>query len=141
MQTVHCTQSKLHSHSHTYSVTPTIFHDNQTLRLFVYTQQAKSFKEEEDQGKVILVAGKGSKRIERCFHFTPETHTKRQATQHDCLPSLLGDGDEGSAIVYGEDKIFCTGPTRAAKPEQRSLVPVRKAQRNNQGRTPFICTL
>jgi hypothetical protein len=23
----------------------------------------------------------------------PETHTKRQATQHDCLPSFLGDGD------------------------------------------------
>jgi hypothetical protein len=21
----------------------------------------------------------------------PETHTKRQAIQHDCLPSLLGD--------------------------------------------------
>jgi hypothetical protein len=25
----------------------------------------------------------------------PETHTKRQATQHGCLPSLLGDGDKG----------------------------------------------
>ncbi len=24
----------------------------------------------------------------------PETHTKRQAIQHDCLPSLLGDGDK-----------------------------------------------
>jgi hypothetical protein len=32
----------------------------------------------------------------------PETHTKRQATQHSCLPSLLGDGDEGILIVYGE---------------------------------------
>ncbi len=35
----------------------------------------------------------------REFHFDDfetvqcaETHTKRQATQHDCLPSLLGDG-------------------------------------------------
>ncbi len=25
----------------------------------------------------------------------PETHTKRQATQQGCLPSLLGDGDKG----------------------------------------------
>jgi hypothetical protein len=25
----------------------------------------------------------------------PETHTKRQATQHGCLPNLLGDGRHG----------------------------------------------
>jgi hypothetical protein len=25
----------------------------------------------------------------------PEPHTKRQATQHDGLPGLLGDGDTG----------------------------------------------
>ncbi len=24
----------------------------------------------------------------------PETHIKRQATRHDCLPGLLGDGDK-----------------------------------------------
>jgi hypothetical protein len=45
-------------------------------------------------------------------------HIKRQATQHGSLPSLLGDGDKGIEIVYGEEKgktIFCTGPTRAAK--------------------------
>ncbi len=36
----------------------------------------------------------------------PETHTKRQATQHDCLPSLQGEGDKGfeKEIVYGEEK-------------------------------------
>ncbi len=33
-----------------------------------------------------------------------ETHTKRQATQHGCLPSLLGDGDKGIEIVFGEEK-------------------------------------
>jgi hypothetical protein len=33
----------------------------------------------------------------------PETPTKRQATQHSCLPSLLGDGDEGIEKVYGEE--------------------------------------
>ncbi len=32
-----------------------------------------------------------------------ETQTKRQATQHECLPNLLGDGDKGNEIVYGED--------------------------------------
>jgi hypothetical protein len=46
-------------------------------------------------------------------------HTKRQATQHDCLPSLLGDGDKEIEKVYGEEKIFCTGPTRTAKSEQK----------------------
>jgi hypothetical protein len=34
----------------------------------------------------------------------PETHTKRQATQHGCLLSLLCDGDKRSEIVYGEEK-------------------------------------
>jgi hypothetical protein len=47
-------------------------------------------------------------------------------TPHGCLPSLLGDGDKGIEIVYGEEKkilcwadyssegktkIFCTGTT------------------------------
>jgi hypothetical protein len=32
-----------------------------------------------------------------------ETHTKRRATQHGCLPSLLGDGYKGIEIVYGEE--------------------------------------
>jgi hypothetical protein len=36
--------------------------------------------------------------------FLPETLTKRQATQHGCLPSLLCDGDKGIEIVYGEEK-------------------------------------
>ncbi len=53
----------------------------------------------------------------------PETHTKRQATQHGCLPSMLGDEDKRIEIVYGEEKnILCTGPTRAAKAGQKSLV-------------------
>jgi hypothetical protein len=39
----------------------------------------------------------------------PETHTKRQATQHGSLSSLLGDGDKGIEIVNGEEKSFCTG--------------------------------
>jgi hypothetical protein len=31
-------------------------------------------------------------------------HIKRQATLHDCLPSLLVDGDKLSEIVFGEEK-------------------------------------
>jgi hypothetical protein len=49
----------------------------------------------------------GSKSIERCFILRPETRERqrqRQPTQHDYLPSLLGNGDEGIEIVYGEDK-------------------------------------
>jgi hypothetical protein len=33
-----------------------------------------------------------------------QTHTKRQADQHDCLSSLLGDEEKGVEIVYGEGK-------------------------------------
>jgi hypothetical protein len=44
----------------------------------------------------------------------PERHAKRQVTQHGSLPSFLGDGDKGMEIVYGEEKIFCTGPSEVA---------------------------
>jgi hypothetical protein len=44
-------------------------------------------------------------------------------------------------IVYGEEIIFCTRPTRAAQAEQKSLVPARQAQQTKHGRTPLICTL
>ncbi len=66
-----------------------------------------------------------------------ETHTMRQASQHVCLPSLLGDGDKWIKIVYGD--VFYTGPTRAAKARQKSLVLARQAKLTNQRRTPFIC--
>jgi len=42
-------------------------------------------------------------------------------------------------IVYGEEKHICTGQTRAAKVEQKSLFLERQAQRANQERTAFIC--
>jgi hypothetical protein len=38
--------------------------------------------------------------------FCPETHTKRQATRHGCLPSLLGDGDKVIEMVYGDEFFF-----------------------------------
>jgi len=71
--------------------------------------------------------------------FAPETHIKSQATRHDCLPSLLGDGDKLSEKVFGEE-IFCTGQTIVVKAGQKYLVPAHRAQCSNQGRTPFICT-
>jgi hypothetical protein len=40
---------------------------------------------------------------------------------------MLGDGDKEIEIAYGEEKIFCAGPTRAAKTEQKDLVPARQA--------------
>jgi hypothetical protein len=33
--------------------------------------------------------------------YVPDAHIKRQATRRDCLPSLLGDGNKCSEIVYG----------------------------------------
>jgi hypothetical protein len=44
----------------------------------------------------------------------------------DRRPSLLGDGDKGTEIVYGEEKnILYLADYRAAKAEQKSLVPAR----------------
>jgi hypothetical protein len=54
-----------------------------------------------------------------------ETHNKRWATEYGCLPNLQGDGDKEVEIVYGEEKIFCTGQTGAAKAGQNFLVPAR----------------
>jgi hypothetical protein len=45
----------------------------------------------------------------------PETYSKRQATKHGCLPSLMGNGDKGIEILYSEEKVIFTEPTRAAK--------------------------
>ncbi len=73
------------------------------------------------------------------LQFCAEIRTKRQDTLHDCLPRLLGDGDKGIEIAYGEEKIFSTKPTRAAKAEQKSLIPARQAQRTNQKQAAFIC--
>jgi hypothetical protein len=55
---------------------------------------------------------------------------------------LLGGRDKWIEIVYGGEKIFCTGTTWAAKAGQRSLfVLAWQAQRTNQRRTLFLCTL
>jgi hypothetical protein len=65
-----------------------------------------------------------------------ENHTKRQATQHGCLPSLLGDGNKKIEIVYGGwGKYFVKG--RLEQPRQKkSLVTAWLAQWTYQGRTP-----
>jgi hypothetical protein len=47
-----------------------------------------------------------------------EADTKEQATQHGF------HGDKGIEIMYGEEKIFFIGQTRAAKAEQKSRVLV-----------------
>jgi hypothetical protein len=55
---------------------------------------------------------------------------------------MLGDEDKRIEIVYGEEKnILCTGPTRAAKAGQKSLVTAWQAQGTNQEKNPFHCTL
>jgi hypothetical protein len=60
----------------------------------------------------------------------------------DCLPSLLGDGNKGTEIVYGGEKnILYWAYYRAAKAEQKSLVPARWAQGTNQGRSPHLFSL
>jgi hypothetical protein len=55
-------------------------------------------------------------------------------------PACLPMGTKDVKFTVRKNKV-CTGPTRAAKAEQKSLVQARQAQRTNQGRVPFICTL
>ncbi len=50
-----------------------------------------------------------------------ETHTKRQVTRHDCLPSLLGDVEKWTKIGCGEEKNILYWPTRAAKVDKNIL--------------------
>ncbi len=55
----------------------------------------------------------------------PETHTTRQATQHDCLARLQGDG--GQKIVYGEEKNILLG-----QPEQPRQNIVHRHDKPNE---------
>jgi hypothetical protein len=65
------------------------------------------------------------------------THTKRLATQHGCLPSLLGDGDNGIEIVYSEEKnIFCIYQTRA--PRQNKKLWYRQERPNDPTKKGYL---
>ncbi len=46
----------------------------------------------------------------------------RQATQHGCLPSLLGDGDKGIKIVYGEEKSILYWQDKPNEPTKEGLL-------------------
>ena len=68
-----------------------------------------------------------------------ETHTKRQATQNGFLPSLLGDGDKIIDIMFGEEKIYCSRTTRAAKEEQNLLYRQgRPSEATKEGHLLFV---
>jgi hypothetical protein len=58
----------------------------------------------------------------------PETHIKRQATQHDCLPSLLSGGDKLPEIVYDDEKhvLYWTNYSNL-KAGQKSILPAQRA--------------
>jgi hypothetical protein len=74
-------------------------------------------------------------------HKIPETHTKRQATQHGCLHTSPLAGQRGqikwNSVRWGK-KIFWTKPTRAAKARQKSLVPARQPKDPFQIHTPGV---
>jgi hypothetical protein len=63
-----------------------------------------------------------------------ETLIKRQVTRHDChaSPACWAMGTNDSETVYCEKKNICTGPTKAPKAEQKSLVLSRRSQPTNQ---------
>ncbi len=66
----------------------------------------------------------------------PETHTKRQATQHDCLPSFLGGGDKGIERVYGD---FVLGRQEQPRQNKNLLYQQDKPEeKNNEGPLSFV---
>jgi hypothetical protein len=74
-----------------------------------------------------------------------ETHNKRWATEHGCLPSLQGDGDKEVEIVFGEEKsiLYCMGRPEQRRRDKNLLYQHDKPNEltKKKGRTPFICTL
>jgi hypothetical protein len=94
----------------------------------------------------IILLSNNLRGIRICIEYQSVCHRDtyyrdRRPMTSACLACWAMDGDKGIEIVYGEEKIFCTGPPRAAKAEQKSLVPARQGQRTNQGKTPFYCIL
>ncbi len=57
-----------------------------------------------DCAKLCAVAT-GTGLLRSCHRFS-QRHIKRQATRHDCLPSLLGDGDKWTEIVWGKKYLY-----------------------------------
>jgi hypothetical protein len=53
---------------------------------------------------MITECGRRKQKLERVKSH-PETHTKRQATQHGCLYNLLGDGDGGEGRIDEPEKV------------------------------------
>jgi hypothetical protein len=69
---------------------------------------------------------------------------QRHKTLTDRRPSTAAAAATGTKeLKYCgvRTKIFCTGPTRAAKAEQKSLVLARQAQRTNYESISFSCPL
>ncbi len=76
--------------------------------------------------RVNIISSRNEETLFQQFVFLPgghpHTHIKRPAPRHNFLPSLLGEGDKLSEIVYGEKRKKNSGQTRAAKAGQNYLV-------------------
>jgi hypothetical protein len=75
-------------------------------------------------------------------HFLLRPETQRQATQHACLPRLLGEGTNKVNKCAVRKIIFCTGMTRAAKPVKKKFLyrPDRHNETTKEESISF-CTL
>ncbi len=73
--------------------------------------------------------------------FVQETNIKRQATRHDCLPSLLGQWEQMKWISLQWGKQYFI-PRWKGQPRQdkNSCNGMTSPTNQPQGRTPFICT-
>jgi hypothetical protein len=59
-----------------------------------------------------------------------ETHIERQETQHDCLPSVMGDGDKKKEIAYSEENEILYWAGRLEQRRQDKILLYRHDEPN-----------
>ena len=67
----------------------------------------------------------------------PETHTKRQATQHDCLPSSLAMGTKELKYCRVWKTIFCTGANQSSQGRTKNSCKGLTSPTNPPAKDPF----
>ncbi len=66
---------------------------------------------------------------------------KRQATRHDCLPSLLGDGDKLSEKLFGEENFLVQGQLEPLRQNKNLLYRYDEPNELTQeGHLQYECT-
>jgi hypothetical protein len=86
---------------------------------------------ERGESKAKLLSRLPAERCVSRLNLGHQRHTLRDRRPSTTGCKLAGHGEKRIDIVYYEEKVFCTGPTKTAKAEQKSLAPTRQAEETN----------